>query len=161
VSSFFGLQQTRRNRGSSNAAIIDDWQPGKTLLWKDGDLEHQENIDCVAFDQWWADHGSAEPIAFAKLDIEGHEPEALLGMQATLQKHRPGLLLELNTFCLEQAGKSVERVNQQLESLGYCGFKLLGRRLQRTRLEQGCHEMDTFWFPEEMLPRLTEVAPVC
>jgi FkbM family methyltransferase len=149
------------NRGSSNAAIVDDWEPGKTVLWKEGDLEHQERIDCVAFDQWCADHGSAEPVAFAKLDIEGHEPEALLGMQGTLQKHRPGLLLELNAFCLEQGGKSVERVNQQLESLRYRGFKFLGGRLQRRRLEPGCHEMDTFWFPEEVLPRLGELLPVC
>jgi FkbM family methyltransferase len=41
-----------------------------------------------------------EPIRFIKLDIEGHELEALTGLIKTLEKHNPVVVLEMNHWCL-------------------------------------------------------------
>jgi len=39
-------------------------------------------------------------IDMIKIDIEGHEPQALAGIEATLRKHRPIVLGEFNPRCL-------------------------------------------------------------
>lgn len=39
-------------------------------------------------------------IDFIKLDIEGHEPHALVGLRKTIARHRPTLLCEFNPRCL-------------------------------------------------------------
>lgn len=40
------------------------------------------------------------PIRFIKLDIEGHELEALNGIKKILEKHKPIVVLEMNHWCL-------------------------------------------------------------
>ena len=40
------------------------------------------------------------PIRFIKLDIEGHELEALAGLKKTLKKYSPVVVLEMNHWCL-------------------------------------------------------------
>jgi len=39
-------------------------------------------------------------LDFVKIDIEGHEPQALTGLNRTLRKHRPIVLGEFNPRCL-------------------------------------------------------------
>lgn len=40
------------------------------------------------------------PIRFIKLDIEGHELEALSGLKKTIEKYKPIVALEMNHWCL-------------------------------------------------------------
>lgn len=40
------------------------------------------------------------PIGFIKIDVEGFEPEVLQGAQATIQRDKPGVFLEFNSFTL-------------------------------------------------------------
>jgi FkbM family methyltransferase len=40
------------------------------------------------------------PIRFIKLDIEGHELEALNGLKKILENHKPVVVLEMNHWCL-------------------------------------------------------------
>ncbi len=41
-------------------------------------------------------------LDFLKIDIEGHEPQALKGLDRTLRKHRPIVLGEFNPRCLQE-----------------------------------------------------------
>lgn len=41
-------------------------------------------------------------LDFLKMDIEGHEPQALKGLEQTLRKHRPLVLAEFNPRCLQE-----------------------------------------------------------
>jgi FkbM family methyltransferase len=40
-------------------------------------------------------------ISFIKIDIEGHEPQALSGMSKTIEQHKPKILCEFNPRCLK------------------------------------------------------------
>lgn len=40
------------------------------------------------------------PIRFIKLDVEGHELEALNGLKKILENHKPVVVLEMNHWCL-------------------------------------------------------------
>lgn len=62
---------------------------------------------------------AAEPrIDFIKLDIEGHEPQALAGLARTLARHRPMVLCEFNPRCLtDHIGAAPEAFAAQLFAL--------------------------------------------
>ncbi|MBL8839661.1 MAG: FkbM family methyltransferase [Alphaproteobacteria bacterium] len=40
------------------------------------------------------------PVDFIKIDVEGFEPEVLLGAQETIRRDKPGVFLEFNSFTL-------------------------------------------------------------
>jgi len=63
----------------------------------------ETTVDTVRLDDYAAEHriGSVDLI---KLDIEGHEPQALRGLAGTLQRHRPWVLAEFNPRCLRGHG---------------------------------------------------------
>ena len=49
--------------------------------------------DCVLLEE--------TKISFVKIDIEGHEPQALIGMSKTIERHKPKILCEFNPRCLK------------------------------------------------------------
>lgn len=57
-------------------------------------------------------------VDLIKLDIEGHEPEALLGMGSFLSESRPALLVEITT---DEKAKQIEKV---LSGLDYLYFDI-------------------------------------
>lgn len=57
-------------------------------------------------------------IDFIKIDIEGHEPQALAGLDRTLRKHRPMVLGEFNPRCLrDHIGCPPDQFAEQLFGL--------------------------------------------
>ncbi len=56
---------------------------------------------------------------FIKIDVEGMEYAALLGMQGTLRKFRPRLCIEIHGAGMEEKTANAERVVGLLEDLGY------------------------------------------
>lgn len=48
------------------------------------EFNHQEEISLVAFDDFWRENLACRPIDLLKLDIEGHELQALHGAEASL-----------------------------------------------------------------------------
>jgi FkbM family methyltransferase len=56
---------------------------------------------------------------FIKLDVEGMEYDALLGMQETLLKHRPRLSIEIHGATMEEKILNAERVVNRLDAWGY------------------------------------------
>jgi FkbM family methyltransferase len=67
---------------------------------------------------------------FIKLDIEGHEYEAIKGSTAFLSQHRPVLFLELHLNYLEERKLSPKSVVELLQQCGYSFFTYGGAALR-------------------------------
>ncbi len=78
--------------GLSNTNVVPAIQPGEG-----GRLYAQ----AVVLDDWlsWLPR-----LDFVKIDIEGHEPEAIEGFRTLVARHRPALLVEFNPRCLQDLG---------------------------------------------------------
>lgn len=61
---------------------------------------------------------SLEDLAFLKLDVEGYEPQAVLGALETIQKFRPVVLVEQKPVTARY-GKDWQTAGRILEGLGY------------------------------------------
>lgn len=64
-----------------------------------------------------------DAVRFIKMDVEGHEHAALRGAAATIARHRPLIMLEL-----EERMQDVGRVVDLLASWGYAGYVQPQRR---------------------------------
>lgn len=58
-------------------------------------------------------------LDFIKIDAEGYEPDILVGGEATMKKHRPVMLIEVNRPILEARGFSPDKVYAILDSMNY------------------------------------------
>ena len=61
-----------------------------------------------------------EPINIIKIDIEGHEPSAIRGMQSLLLKDRPTIISEANEYWLHTCSNS--NANEYIELLRSFGY---------------------------------------
>lgn len=68
------------------------------------------------------------PPDLIKIDVEGFEHRALLGLRRTLESRRPALMLEFVESHLARAGSSRQQVADLLAELGYQGFASAARR---------------------------------
>jgi FkbM family methyltransferase len=76
------------------------WRPGTGSLLRppnDGGPTGAIDVDVVSLDDLVAS-GKLLPQAFVKIDVEGAELLVLRGMQAILQNHHPGLLIEVHDY---------------------------------------------------------------
>lgn len=85
---------------------------------------------------------------FIKLDVEGHEPFALRGLERTIREHQPAILLECNVEMLPQNGTSVDELFSMLSALGYqrLTLRIHWNRLAR-RWRLSLHPMSAAWRP--------------
>lgn len=63
-------------------------------------------------------NGLPEP-GFIKVDVEGHEVFAIMGMAGTITRNKPTIFCEMNPGALAANGHSVEGLRDLIESLGY------------------------------------------
>ena len=68
-----------------------------------------ETVPAMPFDDV-ADRMKLSRVDVVKMDIEGGEYRALLGMQRTIDRDHPLLLVELNRVALERAGSSLDQL---------------------------------------------------
>lgn len=68
--------------------------------------------------------GAGAPRSAILMDIEGHEPAALRGMEQLLRRCRPVLSTEFLPWAIRQGGGDPERYLQALLDLG-CGLEVL------------------------------------
>jgi FkbM family methyltransferase len=70
-------------------------------------------------------------VGFIKMDIEGHELQALEGARKILERDRPIMLIEVRE---ELNGTPIEQALGKIESYGYLAFALYGKQLCDWRL---------------------------
>lgn len=76
---------------------------------------------------------------FLKIDVEGHESAVLEGAQATLESHRPAILIECEAR--HRPDGDVQPVFELLESFGYRGsFFESGRRRPIAEFDPAVHQ---------------------
>ncbi len=86
-------------------------------------------VTCVTLDEFL----EGRPVDLIKMDIEGHEPRALAGMERTIERS-PGLVLftEFNPSYLCAAGIEPEEFLARLQGLGF-SMQLIDESAQRLR----------------------------
>lgn len=62
------------------------------------------------------------PPTLIKIDVEGSEMDVLDGAESTIRKFMPAILVELNRWSAEAAGRTTHEVMERLGSLGYSSF---------------------------------------
>lgn len=95
-------------------------------------------IETTTLDQVFSDEALDPARAVVKIDVEGHEIEALHGFRRTLSgPAKPVLVVEVADALQRRAGASSEQLVRELESFGYRLFEI-GRRglapLDRARI---------------------------
>jgi len=87
-------------------------------LYDVGEDRDQVIVDCYRLDDYFA--GSGQTIDVIKIDIQGFEYQALLGMKAILQTNPAiKLLIEYWPYRLKQAGDSAQKLFDFLQELGF------------------------------------------
>jgi FkbM family methyltransferase len=78
----------------------------------------------IALDEYVEQH-QVKQVDLIKMDIEGAEYSALLGMQKTILRDRPVFLMEINRSALEKLDCNPERLWRLLvESFGYTAYRV-------------------------------------
>jgi FkbM family methyltransferase len=103
-----------------------------------------------------------QDVHLIKLDIEGHEPFALRGLDHTLRRHTPLILCEYNPRCLiDNAGAPPEefatqifemtRTVEVIEHDGRCGTVASAKELTRLWLSRNRDAVSAGFLPHGML----------
>ncbi|MCX7745150.1 MAG: FkbM family methyltransferase [Flavobacteriales bacterium] len=71
-------------------------------------------IQTLRLDEWL---NSFSALHFVKMDVEGHEPSALEGMNLLIEKFHPAFLIEINDDF--SPGTTGKQVKQMMENWGY------------------------------------------
>lgn len=104
------------------------------------------------------------PVTLMKLDLEGYECHALRGMVGTLRRDHPMLITEINPYCLNRAGSSVNELYELLSDKGYNAYRIESRETRwryRLRLIEVHHpseltSTDALWIANDD-PRIKRV----
>ena len=84
------------------------------------DPKHKLNavsVECISLDAYVRNTGLIPDLI--KIDTEGTELSVLQGAKETISKHRPVLILEMNPASARQAGTTLSKLVDELESLSY------------------------------------------
>lgn len=85
-----------------------------------------ERIAFTTVDKYVEQH-NIETVDFIKIDIDGHDMEAMKGASQTLTEKRPLVLAEFNSVALKQHGASVAEYADIFMTANYDRFLLDGR----------------------------------
>ena len=103
--------------GSGVLAQKSATETGQATLRSIGDAASRTAIRLATLDELLVD--DKRPVALIKLDLEGAEFRALLGMKRVLARDRPALIVEVTDAFLEQAGASAVELYRYLSDLRY------------------------------------------
>lgn len=92
-------------------------ETGQATLRSIGGAASRTAIRLATLDELLFDDN--RPVALVKLDLEGAEFRALLGMKRILARDRPALIIEVTDAFLKQAGASAVELYGYLADLGY------------------------------------------
>jgi FkbM family methyltransferase len=110
----------------SNAtlAIASDWHGGQNTIGPrvsnpNVETTSHEHVAVQTLDRLAAVH-EIDRVDVVKLDVEGSEIRAIAGGRTIIERHRPTLLLEVESERLESQGNTKEELFVALAALGYC-----------------------------------------
>ena len=83
-----------------------------------------EIVKVITVDEWFSSSGLAR-IDLIKLDVEGSELASVKGMDGTLKKFKPLLIVEINPETLSQFDLMPEDIFRHLRDLSFSGFLIL------------------------------------
>lgn len=89
-------------------------------------------IKSIKIDDLKLDH-----VDFIKIDVEGHEPKAINGMEKLLSSSAPVVLTEVNQYWLTQAGSSATEYMTILKDIGYTLFDIEKNLCEIHKFETG------------------------
>ena len=81
----------------------------KSMVTDTGGLE----INVMPLDSILAEN--SKTVSFVKIDVEGHEPNVLVGSKKTLSIHKPTLVFETGLH----SPSDIEKINKILDDIGY------------------------------------------
>lgn len=108
---------TTRNVAVSDSSV--DIRVGITSGMVVADRDGSSVIKAIKIDDI-----SLPKVDFCKIDVEGHEPGAIRGMEQLLRRDSPVILTEVNEYWLNQAGSSSSEYIRLLSDLDYVLFNL-------------------------------------
>ena len=82
-----------------------------------GESRHSVEVDCLKLDDFLKD--KIENLSFVKIDIQGYEMKAFIGMNETLKKYHPKIISELWPWGMRKAGDSAEKLINFFREIGY------------------------------------------
>jgi len=87
-----------------------------------GEVSRDGGVDCVTLDDASLRLGIQGERWILKIDVEGHDLQALRGASKLLELHRPVLICEINRSALERFGASAEELLAFLRDAQYDRF---------------------------------------
>ncbi|MCS3532307.1 FkbM family methyltransferase [Chryseobacterium sp. JUb7] len=90
------------------------------------DFTSKEKVESISLDQY-VKQQQLSRLDLVKIDIEGGEYTALLGMKETLIHFKPKIIIEINNIALRSSGRSEEELIRLLEENGYKKAKVLSQ----------------------------------
>lgn len=88
-----------------------------------GDQTNEEvcsnRVRTITIDGLLEDGKITHPVSFIKIDVEGYEMKVLKGAVNTLRQHKPILLMEMNSFRLQENGTTYVQIYDWLLAEGY------------------------------------------
>jgi len=81
-------------------------------------LSEKEKVETISLDQY-LNEKEINKVDWIKIDIEGGEYPALLGMKETLQKYKPQIIIELDPEIIAKTPYTNELISNFLIDLGY------------------------------------------
>lgn len=88
------------------------------------DYTSKESVKCVSLDSYFADN-KVDKVDLVKIDIEGGEYDALLGMSKIMSELKPKILIEINKETLDNSNHSEEELLHLLKNYNYKLLKKL------------------------------------
>ncbi len=100
---------------------LNDENPGDHQVYNSGESREHYSVPALTIDEF----ARGESYDFLKMDIQGAEGHAFLGMRATLERHRPNaMILEFWPSALSNASTHPSDVYAYLVELGYSTFQM-------------------------------------
>ena len=114
------------------------FNPGKTSLSAANAYSaHEVRVQAQPLDSI-IDQSGVDRVDLIKVDIEGAELRALNGMERTIERFRPPVIVEAEEVLLERFDVSVADIHEFFDRHGYRGVPLTETDLLFTPVECGC-----------------------
>jgi FkbM family methyltransferase len=112
-----------------SGALLFGAHHGLTRLARAGEAG-REDVPMTTLDGFMEGHG-VPTVNLIKVDIEGAERQFLDGAAATIERHQPIIMIEVNPTALDVFGSTSQQVLERLREFGYTLYRPTWRGLRR------------------------------